>query len=70
MPPTYITVKLLEPFRSAEKAIAALVQRKPFWVTPKVSVENGKPVLLYPGDAGYITNQAKTLGPRHRTLFS
>lgn len=70
MPPTYITVKLLEPLRSAEKAIAALVQRKPFWVTPKVSVENGKPVLLYPGDAGYITNQAKILGPRHRTLFS
>ncbi len=70
MPPTYISIKLLEQFSTSEEALQRLALTEPYWVIPRVARDGGAHVLLYPGDAGYEACDASLSGPRHRTLLS
>ena len=70
MPPTYMSIKLVDQFASAEKALESLRHFEPYWVTPKFARDAEVGVLLYPGDAGYETQNGSLAGPRHRCIVS
>ncbi len=68
VPPTYITLMELAEHPSAGDALAAARARAgdiPRYAT-HVAVDNGVPVSLWHGDAGYETHDAGVPGPRHR----
>ena len=70
MPPTFLVLRLLSHFDSAEKAFAALKNRAPYDVTPKMIFDSKIWMCMYPGDAGYEIGDLEVSGPRHRTYYS
>ena len=70
MPPTYMSIKLVEQFVSADKALESLRHFEAYWVTPRFARDGEVGVLLYPGDAGYETQNGVLAGPRHRCIVS
>ena len=69
MPPTYMSLKLLEQCASADQALECLRVFEPYWVTPRVARDADSAVLLYPGDAGYEVRDGALNGPRHRCII-
>lgn len=69
MPPTYMSIKLVDQFVSAEEALESLRQFDAYWVTPRFARDGEVGVLLYPGDAGYETQNGSLAGPRHRCIL-
>ena len=69
MPPTLLSMQLINHYRTAAEACAGLAKREPYRVTPRLSKVDGQLVSLYPGDAGYEASDASIDGPRHRLLF-
>jgi len=69
MPPTYVSIKLVDQFVSAEEALESLRQFDAYWVTPRFARDGEVGVLLYPGDAGYETQNGSLAGPRHRCIL-
>ena len=70
MLPTYMSIKLVDQFASAETALESLRHFEPYWVTPRFARDAEIEVLLYPGDAGYETQMGSLEGPRHRCIVS
>ena len=70
MPPTFLVLRLLSHFDSAEKVFAALKNRAPYDVTPKMIFDSKIWMCMYPGDAGYEIGDLDVSGPRHRTYYS
>ena len=70
MPPTYMSIKLVDQFSSAEKALESLRHFDAYWVTPRFARDGEVGLLLYPGDAGYETQNGALAGPRHRCIVS
>jgi 8-oxo-dGTP pyrophosphatase MutT (NUDIX family) len=65
-PPTFVTVSwLLEHARAAE-AMRALASAPFITFRPRIHRTPEGAVMLYPGDAGYETNDPLLSGPRHR----
>jgi hypothetical protein len=52
-PPTWTTLRELEPFRTVDEAMAWATRRKISRRQPKMLEENGRRVLLLPGDPKY-----------------
>jgi len=69
MPPTLLSMQLINHYQTAAEACAGLAKREPYRVTPRLSKVDGQLVSLYPGDAGYEASDASIDGPRHRMLF-
>ena len=69
MPPTYMSLKLLQGFSNAAEALSGLRDSEAFSVTPRVAREGETFVLLYPGDAGYELRDGNLSGPRHRCVI-
>jgi 8-oxo-dGTP pyrophosphatase MutT (NUDIX family) len=69
MPPTLLSLRLINHYPTAAEACAGLAKREPYRVTPRLSKIDGQLVSLYPGDAGYKDCDATIDGPRHRLLF-
>lgn len=70
MPPTYMSIKLVDQFASAEQALKRLRHCDVYRVTPRLARDGEVSVLLYPGDAGYETQNGSLAGPRHRCVVS
>ena len=70
MPPTYMSIKLVDQFANAEQALESLHHFEPYWVTPRFARDGEVGLLLYPGDAGYETQNGSLAGPRHRCVVS
>lgn len=69
MPPTYMSLRLIRHFQTAQQVSERLLQRRPYDVTPKLCQYQGNWICLYPGDAGYEESNCNIEGPRHRTLI-
>ena len=69
MAPTYLLLRLLRHYSSAQQARDRIMQRQTYDVTPRLSQHEGRWVCLYPGDAGYEENDWMIEGPRHRTII-
>ena len=69
MPPTYLSIKMLDQFTSADEALESLRHFVPYRITPRISRDGEIAVLLYPGDAGYEASDGALAGPRHRCLI-
>ena len=70
MPPTYLSMSLISHYITAEVACRSLAERTPYSVTPRLCQLDGQMMCLYPGDAGYLSNDPAIDGPRHRTSFT
>ena len=70
MPPTYMSIKLVDQFANTEQALESLHHFEPYWVTPRFARDGEVGLLLYPGDAGYETQNGSLVGPRHRCVVS
>ena len=70
MPPTYMSIKLVDQFAGAEQALESLRYCNVCRVTPRLARDGELSVLLYPGDAGYETQNGSLAGPRHRCVVS
>jgi 8-oxo-dGTP pyrophosphatase MutT (NUDIX family) len=69
MPPTYLSIKMLDQFFSADQALESLRHFATYWITPRISRDGETAVLLYPGDAGYEASDGALAGPRHRCVL-
>ena len=69
MPPTYLSIKLLDQFVSADLALESLRHFAAYSITPRISRDGETTVLLYPGDAGYEASDGALSGPRHRCVM-
>lgn len=67
LPPTYMTLKAISEFDTVDGVVAALKASKPVVVVPHGASIEGGFTAMYPGDAGYETLNADTVGARHRT---
>ena len=65
-----MTLKRLQPFEAVSEALRILDAEEPvFYETHMARTDDG-PVAMWPGDAGYESNDASAVGTRHRlTLF-
>ena len=69
-PPTVVSLIDLSQHRSVDDAINAARRRVPPYFFPKVCAEDPKDVvMLYPGDAGYESNDRSVEGDRHRASW-
>ena len=65
-PPTFVTVSwLLEHARAAE-ALRSIASAPFITFRPRIHRSSEGAVMLYPGDAGYESNDPSREGPRHR----
>jgi 8-oxo-dGTP pyrophosphatase MutT (NUDIX family) len=65
-PPTFVSLFELARWSSVEEAMAAVRTRTPERFQTRISVQEGGPVALWHGDAGYEAGDAARSGPRHR----
>lgn len=70
MPPTYLSIKLISQYETADVACEALLNRESYSVTPRLCLEDGQWVCLYPGDAGFETTDLSAEGPLHRSVIN
>jgi 8-oxo-dGTP pyrophosphatase MutT (NUDIX family) len=70
MPPTYLSIKMVDQFISADQALESLRRFEAYWITPRISRDGETMVLLYPGDAGYEASDGALSGPRHRCVMN
>lgn len=69
IPPTFITLALLQPFTSASDALTHHRSNPPEYFVTRFTRGDGYTVALYAGDAGYDTADASVPGPRNRLLM-
>lgn len=72
MPPTYITLKALSRYASADAAVSGERLTPCPRVIPTMipcSEEEGGYVTVYPGDVAYAGGNVDAQGPRHRTVL-
>lgn len=69
IPPTFITLALLQPFASAADALAHHRSNPPEYFVTRFTRGDGFTVALYAGDAGYDTADTSVPGPRNRLLM-
>jgi 8-oxo-dGTP pyrophosphatase MutT (NUDIX family) len=69
MPPTYLSIKMVDQFISADQALDSLRNFEAYWITPRISRDGETMVLLYPGDVGYEASDGALPGPRHRCVM-
>jgi 8-oxo-dGTP pyrophosphatase MutT (NUDIX family) len=67
-PPTFVTVSWLLEHAHAAEAMRALENAPFITFRPRIHRTPEGAVMLYPGDAGYETNDPQRTGPRHRIL--
>jgi 8-oxo-dGTP pyrophosphatase MutT (NUDIX family) len=67
-PPTFVTVTWLLAHARAADAVHALASAPFITFRPRIHRTPDGAVMLYPGDAGYETNDPNRAGPRHRIL--
>ena len=70
MPPTFLSMRLIQHFQTVAQCREKLALREPYEVTPRLCMDQGQMLCLYPGDAAYESLDPEQDGPRHRTLFS
>lgn len=66
LPPTFVTLTELARCRSVDEAFAMSLQREVPEYLPKPTIFGDGLCMLYPGDAGYETENNQLEGPRHR----
>ena len=69
-PPTFVTVTWLTDFGRAEQALRELPSREFVTFRPRICKAGGGMVMLYPGDAGYESDDPEAPGSRHRVWAS
>jgi len=67
-PPTFVTVSWLLGHTRAAAAMRALADAPFITFRPRIHRTPDGAVMLYPGDAGYESNDPAREGPRHRIL--
>jgi 8-oxo-dGTP pyrophosphatase MutT (NUDIX family) len=67
-PPTFVTVSWLAKHQSAADAVRALAGAPFITFRPHIHRGADGVVMLYPGDAGYESNDPTAPGPRHRIV--
>jgi len=65
-PPTWVTLHDLSAFATVDDALRAVRAREPERFETRICVEEAGPTALWHGDAGWLTSDASTPGPRHR----
>lgn len=69
-PPTWVSLYQLSKFQQINHAISTLSSREPrYYRTRLVKAENGTPIALWAGDAGYADGKAEISGPTHRLIM-
>jgi hypothetical protein len=63
-------MRLIQHFQTVAQALEKLALREPYEVTPRLCMDQGQMLCLYPGDAAYESLDPEQDGARHRTLFS
>ncbi len=67
LPPTFVTLRELEPFSHLTDVLAAAQRREPmFYDTRLATTAAGEWVALWEGDAGYASTNPDLAGSRHR----
>jgi 8-oxo-dGTP pyrophosphatase MutT (NUDIX family) len=66
IPPTFITLAILEQFATADEALEHYRTHPPEHFTTKFAVEDGVFMAYYAGDAGYDSDDPAMPGDRHR----
>ena len=69
IPPTFITLALLQPFTTATAAIEHYRTNPPEYFVTRFTRDEGFTIALYAGDAGYDTADASVPGDRHRLFM-
>lgn len=69
LPPTFLNLQLIRKCNSVAEAEQKLKNIEPVFVLPVVSIANNNYTILYKGDAGYETANAKAEGARHRLVM-
>ena len=69
MPPTIMSLQLIENCQSVGEAREIIYKEKPIYVLPVLGREGRKVVCMYEGDAGYSSGNAEVLGARHRLVL-
>lgn len=67
-PPTFVTVTWLREFRESATALREFASRELVHFRPRITRLGEGACMLYPGDAGYETNDPEAAGARHRLL--
>ncbi len=70
MPPTFVSLTELREHKTTSAALAHFKTHSAFRYEPRFSSQDGSPVALYKGDAGYETTDASVPGARHRCLMA
>jgi 8-oxo-dGTP pyrophosphatase MutT (NUDIX family) len=65
-PPTFVSLFELSRWSSVEEALGAVRDRTPERFETRISVQEGAPIALWHGDAGYAEGDAAVSGARHR----
>jgi 8-oxo-dGTP pyrophosphatase MutT (NUDIX family) len=65
-PPTFVSLFELSRWSSVEEALGAVRDRTPERFETRISVQEGSPIALWHGDAGYAAGDAALSGARHR----
>ena len=65
-PPTFVTLRTVQPYRSATDAVDALRALPAAVFVPKIVAFEGGSVCLYAGDSGYDTADPAAPRPHHR----
>lgn len=68
-PPTLVTLTDIEAAGSISQLERMVTERQPPFFFPKLHEATEGMVFLYPGDAGYDTNQLLSRGARHRMVM-
>jgi hypothetical protein len=69
-PPTFVSLFELVRWSSVDEAMSAVRARTAERFSTRISVQEGGPVALWHGDAGYEAGDASASGPRHRLSMS
>jgi 8-oxo-dGTP pyrophosphatase MutT (NUDIX family) len=69
-PPTFVSLFELARWSSVDEALGAVGARAPERFSTRISVQDGGPVALWHGDAGYDAGDASLPGSRHRLSMS
>jgi len=70
IPPTFITLALLERFTSAADALGHYRNNSPEFFITRFAAHEGVQCALYQGDAGYVSGDASVAGERNRLTMS
>jgi 8-oxo-dGTP pyrophosphatase MutT (NUDIX family) len=65
-PPTWVTLHTLTESSTVADALARAAAAEPEHFTTKAAVTDGGVVVMWHGDAGYVSGDATLEGPRHR----